>query len=202
MAAALKTSEPSNERRTRIADASLVLLARHGARGLTHRAVDAALELPAGSTSYYYRTRSALLQAAAERLLELDLADIARISNDLAGVAALVESWLRPSARARSLARMELLLTAARDPELKFMAQARKRFIDRAVQAQTGDAAEARSRATSLVALVDGLLLHGLVASPLSSGEVLRILNRLGHTRRREPAAEHKPKRKRKRSAG
>ena len=55
-----------------VADAALDVLAHHGSRGLTHRAVDAAAGLPAGSTSYYYRSRAALLSACVERLVEDD----------------------------------------------------------------------------------------------------------------------------------
>jgi hypothetical protein len=46
-----------------IADAAIGLLAAEGMRGLTHRTVDRAADLPKGSTSYYFRTRQALLQA-------------------------------------------------------------------------------------------------------------------------------------------
>ncbi|SDL36900.1 hypothetical protein SAMN05421869_12541 [Nonomuraea jiangxiensis] len=38
------------------------LLAAEGMRGLTHRAVDRAADLPDGSTPYYVRTRQALLE--------------------------------------------------------------------------------------------------------------------------------------------
>jgi DNA-binding transcriptional regulator YbjK len=175
-----------DERRTRIADAALELLAREGARGLTHRAVDAELQLPNGSTSYYCRTRSALLMAAAERLLELDTADLARVSEDTAGIASLLERWLSPAGRMRSLARMELLLTAARDPELAFMARARENFIDHAVAAHRSNATgpereAARLTATALIALVDGLTLHGLVTGDLTRSAARRMLERLRH---------------------
>lgn len=176
----MSAGEPANERRVRIADAALELLARNGARGLTHRAVDARLELANGSTSYYFRTRAALLLAAAERLHELDRQDVATISEDVSGVATLVERWLAPGARVRSLARMELLLTAARDPELAFMARARKGFVDRIVRAQPGaEAKEARIAATALIALVDGLVLHGLVTGTLNRRDALHMLERL-----------------------
>ncbi|MDA3629394.1 TetR family transcriptional regulator [Saccharopolyspora sp. WRP15-2] len=56
------------DRRTRIADAAIELVAEQGVRALTHLAVDARLELPRGSTSYYMRTRRALLEAAVTRL--------------------------------------------------------------------------------------------------------------------------------------
>ena len=62
------------DRRTQIADTVIEVLAASGARGLTHRAVDAAAGLPAGSSSYYFRSREALLIAAARRLADLDLA--------------------------------------------------------------------------------------------------------------------------------
>lgn len=51
-------------------------MAEAGLRGLTHRAVDGAAVLPAGSTSYYFRTRTALIAACYQRLAELDLADV------------------------------------------------------------------------------------------------------------------------------
>lgn len=195
----------SDERRTRIADAALQLLAREGARGLTHRAVDVALELPNGSTSYYYRTRSALLLAAAERLLQLDTADLGRVPADTAGVASLLERWLSPAGRLRSLARMELLLAAARDPELAFMARARERFIDRAVAAQRGKTSGperelARLNATALIALFDGLTLHGLVTGELRRSAAQRMIERLMHEAHAAPRSTDKKPKPRKRS--
>jgi AcrR family transcriptional regulator len=62
---------PSNpERRIQLADAGLAVLAEAGARGLTHRAVDAAAGLPAGTASNYFGTRDALLGALGERIFE------------------------------------------------------------------------------------------------------------------------------------
>ena len=58
------------ERRSQLADAGLAVLAESGARGLTHRAVDAAAGLPAGTASNYFRTRDALLGALGERIFE------------------------------------------------------------------------------------------------------------------------------------
>jgi AcrR family transcriptional regulator len=62
--------------RTRqIGDAAIAVLAEHGARGLTHRAVDQAAGLPPGTTSNYARTRAALLTLALTRIDELDTAE-------------------------------------------------------------------------------------------------------------------------------
>ncbi|MFF2576258.1 TetR/AcrR family transcriptional regulator [Streptomyces goshikiensis] len=114
------------DRRTLIADTAIDLVAAAGLRGLTHRAVDAAAGLPAGSTSYYFRTRTALIGACYQRLAELDLGDVdadgpppAEVDRGAAAaaLAALLYRWLT-TGRARQLARFELSLEAARTPEL------------------------------------------------------------------------------------
>ncbi|QVQ53844.1 TetR family transcriptional regulator [Spiractinospora alimapuensis] len=68
----------ANPRRRRVlADAAIALLAEHGAHGLTHRSVERRADQPAGTASNYFRNREALLVAAAERVLELHMADVA-----------------------------------------------------------------------------------------------------------------------------
>ncbi len=58
------------ERRQLLADAGLRVLANAGARGLTHRAVDAEADLPTGTCSNYFRSRDQLLNGLAQRVLE------------------------------------------------------------------------------------------------------------------------------------
>ncbi|WP_227998187.1 TetR/AcrR family transcriptional regulator [Nocardia australiensis] len=58
----------TTDRRTLIVDAAIDLIATHGIRALTHRALDTELDLPAGSTSYYFRTKPALITAIAARI--------------------------------------------------------------------------------------------------------------------------------------
>jgi AcrR family transcriptional regulator len=62
-------------RKRQVGDAAIAVLAEHGARGLTHRAVDQAAGLPAGTTSNYARTRAALLTLVLTRIAELDVAE-------------------------------------------------------------------------------------------------------------------------------
>lgn len=81
--------EPS--RRDALADAAIAVLANKGGRGLTHRAVDSAAGLPEGSTSYYFRTRQALLTAVVQRLAVLDAA-ICRQPPRLVGTASSTTS--------------------------------------------------------------------------------------------------------------
>ncbi|MEV7547029.1 TetR family transcriptional regulator, partial [Streptomyces sp. NPDC089915] len=114
---------PAPDRRTLIADTAIALVAASGLRGLTHRAVDGAAGLPAGSTSYYFRTRTALIAACYRRLAELNVADgppVLPADRDEAARAlgALLHHWLT-AGRARQLARFELSLEAARNPELE-----------------------------------------------------------------------------------
>jgi DNA-binding transcriptional regulator YbjK len=122
-----KRRKPDPEgRRVELCDAAIQLLANHGANGLTHRKVDRQAGLPDGTTSFYFRTRLALLRGVAERVAELDLADLlsatrangvdrASASSELAKVVmrAGTEPW-----RSRTKARYELMLQASRDPEL------------------------------------------------------------------------------------
>ncbi|MFE7180512.1 TetR/AcrR family transcriptional regulator [Streptomyces erythrochromogenes] len=129
------STPPPADRRTLIADTAIGLVAAAGLRGLTHRAVDGAAALPAGSTSYYFRTRTALIAACYQRLAELDLADVddgspagsappvrAALPPDreaaAAALAGLLYRWLTVG-RERQLARFELSLEAARNPELQ-----------------------------------------------------------------------------------
>lgn len=55
-------------RRDEIAQAVNELAAAGGARAVTHSAIDHRLELPKGSTSYYFRTRSALISAGIDAM--------------------------------------------------------------------------------------------------------------------------------------
>ncbi|MEV6854974.1 TetR/AcrR family transcriptional regulator [Streptomyces microflavus] len=167
------------DRRDLIADAAISTVASAGLRGLTHRAVDTAAGLPAGSTSYYFRTRSALISACYLRLAALSVADVDRWQAEhgapdpdsaAEALAALLHHWLT-AARDRQLARFELSLEATRRPELR-------------VDLETAGLA-ARSRATTLlaslgaprpeqaaellVAWTDGLLYDRLAGAPAAS---------------------------------
>ncbi|MCX4961024.1 TetR/AcrR family transcriptional regulator [Streptomyces virginiae] len=181
-----QTSPPAADRRTLIADTAIDLVAAAGLRGLTHRAVDGAAGLPAGSTSYYFRTRTALIGACYARLAELDLGDVgdfgdvggegspppppgpaaADRATAAAALAGLLHRWLTVG-RARQLARFELSLEAARNPELEADfhragqgARARASGILAALGARRPEEA-----AELLVAWTDGLLYDRLAGA-------------------------------------
>lgn len=117
----------NQDRRDRLRDAAIAVLAEAGGRGLTHRAVDAAAEVPLGTAKNYFPTRDALLRAVAERCLEQYRAVAAALAGagpgppDRAGLAALLAGLLRNVAgpgRPRVLAYLELQTEATRRPWL------------------------------------------------------------------------------------
>ncbi|GAA2064736.1 hypothetical protein GCM10009839_90350 [Catenulispora yoronensis] len=119
---------PNLARRRALADGALRVLAASGLHGFSHRAVDAAAELPAGTASNYFASRDALLSAAAERVLELHEEDMAAAHGliagpiDREGLIGLMAMSLEFSAklhRDRYLAIYELTLEAVRRPPLQ-----------------------------------------------------------------------------------
>lgn len=59
-------------RRDDLLDAAIAVLASSGMHGLTHRRVDAAAGVPAGTVSNHFRSRDALLEAVVDRFAERD----------------------------------------------------------------------------------------------------------------------------------
>ena len=58
------------ERRTTLLDAAITLLAHHGARGLTFRALDTHAAVPTGTASNYFTNRDDLLTQVGHRVYE------------------------------------------------------------------------------------------------------------------------------------
>jgi AcrR family transcriptional regulator len=170
------------ERRDVLADAAIAVLADAGMRGLTHRAVDAAAGLAEGTSSYYFRTRAALLQACVDRLAAQTLAEVPRGGGGPSDVEGLVDAsvavvgrWLTDD-RARLLARWELALESTRRPELgAALRDAGRRIRERVAAALAGiGIADPERRADDLVACLDGLAFDQLAgAGPDRDGSAL-----------------------------
>ena len=146
-------------RRRQILDAAVTVLATQGWRGLTHRAIDRAAGLPEGSSSAYYRSRSALQAAMAEYVVWQLAADVEALAAELAeqpgdhdhavaATSATFRRWLDESDLLT--ARLELTLAAARDDDL---------------------AAQLRDSRQGLTTIVDDILVRGGHAH---SGAVVR----------------------------
>jgi AcrR family transcriptional regulator len=180
-------------RRADIADAVIEVLASSGARGLTHRAVDATAGLPVGSTSYYYRSRQALLIAAVRRLAELDLDASAMATappktvDDLARFfAALVFSQIT-TYRARTLARYHLSLEATRHPGVRaVLDDLGARFADAAKTMLAGfGSAEPSLDARAVIAVCAGLEYESVAGGqrPFTQAEIQAVLADVLHAR-------------------
>jgi DNA-binding transcriptional regulator YbjK len=120
------------ERRRDLCDAAIELLADDGAKGLSHLKVDRKAGVPDGTTSFYFRTREALLRAVAERLAELDLGSLQSVVDSSDGRGdnpspsrlsqVVIQAGSEPQ-RSRTRARYELTMQAARDPDLAAILQ-------------------------------------------------------------------------------
>ncbi|GAA1079034.1 TetR family transcriptional regulator [Tsukamurella strandjordii] len=113
-------------RREEVLDAAIEVVGTRGLRGLTHRAVDGAAAVPAGTTSNHFRSRAALVRGIVDRMVEQDLAFWEGFDG---GVDLPVEEvterlvdyvrWSVGPGRVRGVARLNLFAAAAVDPELQ-----------------------------------------------------------------------------------
>ncbi|WP_227984551.1 TetR/AcrR family transcriptional regulator [Nocardia spumae] len=170
------TSDSRSLRRDAIREAALDLAASGGNRAITHHAIDDRLGIARGSTSYYYRTRQHLLEAAIEHLAATSRAafDTARAVPDtrddpLDGAAELITGQLDlllGDRRRDSLARYALAADTAGNEELR-RALAVCLFSLPAAEALLTSlgAPDPEQAARDLISLLEGLLfdrLHGL----------------------------------------
>lgn len=156
-----------------IADAAITVLAERGMRGLTHRAVDEAADVPAGATSNVARSRAALLETMLRRLADVegdDYPDPPTAGDPRAQLVDIAAQGLHralTTGRQRTAARLELALEANRRPELRRLYDQLGRAFhllatDLLARAGSRDPAAA---AYWLIAACDGVLLHSVVGT-------------------------------------
>ena len=175
-----------------MADAAIAVLADHGGRGLTHRAVDQAAGLPPGTTSNYARTREALLTLALTRIAELDATEGAaglygsEISGSgvsggelVGGLAWMLHRMISDDGmRRRVRARFELALEANRRPELRAAYdEMGQRFRAEAARllAASGSAEPERD-AWTLIAWLEGTAFYALAGAGTTAAPPLDVL--------------------------
>ncbi|MFD6398278.1 TetR/AcrR family transcriptional regulator [Nocardia sp. NPDC060249] len=196
----------STDRRGQIVAAAIELIATRGIRALTHRALDTQLTLPPGSTSYYFRTRRALIEAvadgitarsradfvAAQRESATNLGDLTQVTReesvtrpmDPVQVAHDIAVWLDhllAHRRHELIARHALIIEVLSDPELHGRLAGSLFSLDRATDLFSAlGAAEPRESAHDFLALLEGLVFDrfaGLRAgSPGSVDQLARPL--------------------------
>ncbi|MER6193015.1 TetR/AcrR family transcriptional regulator [Streptomyces cyaneofuscatus] len=173
------------ERRTRIIDAALRVIAADGIAGLSHRTVAAEADVPLGSTTYHFGSLDELLTAALRRSNEnfaraLRASDVgaAPSAGDASSASGLADEltrvlgeWFAGDRGAIEL-EYELYLAALRRPALRPVAAEWTASAVEVLSART-DPATARA----LVALLDGVclqvLLTGSAFDPAYTREML-----------------------------
>ncbi|MFJ4160927.1 TetR/AcrR family transcriptional regulator [Microbacterium testaceum] len=165
-----------NQRATQVLAAAVRVLAAHGARGLTHRAVDTAAALPQGSTSNLFRTRRDLVAAVVEAILRNDRerlrAAAAGNPTSLGSLASdFVSSTLRDApeeVRARA--------ALAMDPDADVLRTAREDFLDDG--GDDGRGRVPRQTQRLVVAFVDGVLFDAAVnGAPHDPARLTRMID-------------------------
>lgn len=169
------------DRRTRIIDAALRVIAADGIAGLSHRTVAAEADVPLGSTTYHFGSLDELLTAALRRSNE-NFARALRAGEVCAGDASsasgladeltrVLGEWFEGDRGAIEL-EYELYLAALRRPALRPVAAEWTASAVEVLSART-DPATARA----LVALLDGVclqvLLTGSAFDPAYTREML-----------------------------
>jgi len=169
------------DRRERLIDVTLDVIAEHGVAGTTHRKVAEAAGVPLGSMTYHFKGLDDLLGEAFTKLanttadgFELALLEAGNKDEASDAVVGLITGELLGSRR-NALLTYELYALAARRPDLR----------------RVTDAWMARSRVAlgrhfderttvMLDALIEGLSLHRVLAtSPLSDDTVREAVNRM-----------------------
>jgi AcrR family transcriptional regulator len=155
------------------------LVAGGGLAAITHRAVESAAQVPHGSVTYYFGSRDGLVHALVDRMVaecEDQVAAIARqqaAGSDIDTVARNIAAWMDDN-RELHLARLELELAAAREPELRDRMTDAARVFWRMCEplAAAAGSEDPERDGRALAAMVDGLLLDRL-AHPGQTHELL-----------------------------
>ncbi|MFZ2528041.1 MAG: TetR family transcriptional regulator C-terminal domain-containing protein [Rhodococcus sp. (in: high G+C Gram-positive bacteria)] len=185
-----------SDKRTTALDAAIELLGTEGLRGLTHRGVDAAAGLAAGSTSNYFRTRRALLDGVLDRLVARDRADAAALTGPAPRTIGELEDLFvgyvltatGPDV-VRTRARYALFVEAASVPELRAAVQSRREELRgwgigmlTSLDAGTipGDS-DVELCARVIMDYIDGVILHRLTSDdePHPRDGIRRVLDAL-----------------------
>ncbi|MFG2984504.1 TetR/AcrR family transcriptional regulator [Streptomyces sp. NPDC048258] len=157
MAPGVRRYDP--ERRQRIIDAAIRVVAAKGIAGLSHRSAAAEADVPLGSTTYHFKTLDDLLMAALRQAGEAFAPALAvREGEDLAGALARLLGETLSADRGRAELEYELYLAALRRPALRPVAAEWCESVAAALAPWT-DPVTARA----LVALMDGISLQVLL---------------------------------------
>jgi DNA-binding transcriptional regulator YbjK len=178
----------ADHRRTQIVDGALAVIAEVGPDGLTHRRVAAAAGVSLASTTYWFASKEAIVEAAFLRSVDESLEAIERTrmqarawtaTTAAAELAAIVEAECTQE-RERTIVGYALWVEAQRRPALRDAAQRwTDAYVDlyREVLDTIGVRRDVQARARLLAAAVDGLVSQQLVSpAPLDREALAAVL--------------------------
>ncbi len=172
-----RRQQRGEERRSALVEATLRIIEEEGLEGVTHRRVADAAGVPLAATTYYFSSKEDLMQAAMEALIERDSQNLKFITENVIergdmsldqGVEAIIawQSDLLLNHRMERFAEFELYLrvarTAPRPDDLPDWPDAFHEVATVSLRALGMEDPEREAKA--LVALIHGLVLHGLVS--------------------------------------
>ena len=168
------------ERKSRIVDATIDVIAEFGVAGTTHRRIAAAADVPLGSLTYHFTglddLRAQAFALHAERMAvryEAHFAAVRTTADVVDAVTALVHADADADDRDWAVA-YELYLAALRDPSLRTVTESWMRR-SRSVLERFVDPVTARG----VDALVEGLVMHKVLSTgPVSREQTREIVAR------------------------
>jgi DNA-binding transcriptional regulator YbjK len=168
------------DRKDRIIDAAIEVIAEHGVAGTTHRLIAAAADVPLGSLTYHFSgledLRAQAFQRHAERMSVRYAAHFNGVQTHeqlVEAVTDLIHGDAGANAGDWAIA-YELYLAALRDPALRAVTETWMR-TSRAVLERFVDPTSARG----VDALIEGLVMHKTLAtSPLPREQIRSIVAR------------------------
>lgn len=173
----LRPNDP--DRRARIAQAAIEVVAERGIDGLTHRAVAAAAGVPLGSTTYHFQTLDDLLEVALREAAENNVRRLREWEQSLApgvefavALAELVMGYVRDE-RAHTVVEYDLYVAALHRPRLRAASSAWDNALIELFGSRT-DATTGRL----LAGLFCGLLMQVAIAEPPPPCEEIEALFR------------------------
>ena len=168
------------DRRDRIVEAVIAVIAEHGVAGTTHRLIAAAADVPLGSLTYHFTgledLRAQAFARHAERMAatyEAHFAGVRSTEDVVEAVTDLIHGDAGSDDRDWAVA-YELYLAALRDPRLRSVTESWMRS-SRSVLERFVDPVTARG----VDALIEGLVMHKVLSTgPVSRADTREIIAR------------------------
>ncbi|RNL86977.1 TetR/AcrR family transcriptional regulator [Halostreptopolyspora alba] len=162
-------------RRAEIIEATLRVVERDGAAGVTHRTVAREADVPTSLTTYYFATLDDLLVAALSTVAEEYESRLRRIierdGDEIGGVAELVAA-AAGGGRTRALAERELSTLAARRPALRGVARRWREVVAEIARRHNPDPVAVET----MVAAADGMCAAILLEGARPDAETVRAV--------------------------